>query len=74
MSVLQVVNCWYTQLYVTSDVAVLCSFIRGSGGSVFQNNTYPEMLLYVEEGLSLLSGGFFSGVGYHDYSSLPHGK
>lgn len=61
---LQVVNCWYTQLYVTSDVAVLCSFIRGGDlrqGSTFfspQNKTYPEMLLYMEEGLSLLLGGF----------------
>lgn len=31
VSLLQVVNCWYTQLYVTSDVAVLCSFTRGGG-------------------------------------------
>lgn len=29
VSLSQVVNCWYTQLYMTSDVAVLCSFIRG---------------------------------------------
>lgn len=26
----------------------------GSAGPVFQNKTYPEMLLYVEEGLFLL--------------------
>lgn len=49
VSLLQVVNCWCTRLYVTSDVAVLCSFIRG-GGLCRRNKTYPEMLLYVDEG------------------------
>lgn len=62
-SLLQMVNCWYTQLYVTSDVAVLCSFIRGFKRNVSgqewvltlnadwsQNKTNPEMLLYVKEG------------------------
>lgn len=29
VSLLQVVNCWYIQLYVTSDVAVSCCFIQG---------------------------------------------
>ncbi len=69
VSVLQVVNCWCTQLYVTSDVAVLCSFTRGGD---LCRAVFPEMLLYEEEGLSFLLGGIREGC--HGYSSLPHGK
>lgn len=71
-SVAKVVNCWYTQLYmyVTSDVAVLCSLIRGGGG---RGRGYPEMLLYVERG-SLVAVGRDQGGSPCLQLLCPHGK
>lgn len=36
--------------------------VGGGGRLVFQNKTYPEMLLYVDEGVLLLSGGVRVGL------------